>query len=308
MNNAMNVLAAAPDVKPCDHATIIDRVKNCPRLPSLRSIETALRELLGADNRFSTQISEVIRRDPSLTARLLRLVNSVYYGLTSPVNSIEEAVFYLGVRQIRQLVVVTPVIEDFQKLAGGSAFQWREFWQHCIATAILTRELTSSTMRLDDESDYVAGLVHDVGRIVMASAFRQHFNAIYLEEDFDREESLLDRERRILGVDHTELGAIYLSQHQLPPVLVEVTRHHHHPEYSKTARELTAAVHIADMLARYARIGTSGNSTPVEDESWLHTSAWRILHPNTSPTDQQLAQASLKRTLERLPHILEGLV
>jgi hypothetical protein len=62
------------------------------------------------------------------------------------------------------------------------------------------------------------------------------------------------------------------------------------------------------MLARYARIGTSGNTTPVEDESWLKTSAWRILHPNTSATDQQLAQASLKRTLERLPHILEGLV
>lgn len=304
----MNVLAAAASVKPCDHATIIEKAKNCPRLPSLRSIETALRELLHADNRFTTQISEVIRRDPSLTARLLRLVNSVYYGLTSPVNSIEEAVFYLGVRQIRQLAVVTPVIEDFQKLAGGTAFQWREFWQHCIATAILTRELTSSIMRLEDESDYVAGLVHDVGRIVMASAFPDHFNAIYLDEEIDPNEDLLARERRILGVDHTELGAIYLSQHQLPGILVEVTRHHHNPERCDKARELAAAVHIADMLVRYARIGTSGNNAPVEDEAWLQTEAWRILHPNTSRTDQLIAQATLKRTLERLPHILEGLV
>lgn len=303
----MNVLADFAAVKPCDHATIIEKVKACPRLPSLRSIETALRELLHADNRFTTQISEVIRRDPSLTARLLRLVNSVYYGLNSPVNSIEEAVFYLGVRQIRQLAVVTPVIEDFQKLAGGTAFQWREFWQHCIATAILTRELTSSIMRLDDESDYVAGLVHDVGRIVMASAFQNHFNAIYCDE-MDPEESLLDRERRILGVDHTELGAIYLSQHQLPGLLVEVARHHHRPERCEKSRELVAAVHIADMLVRFARIGTSGNSEPVEDESWLQTEAWRILHPNASKTDQLIAQATLKRTLERLPHILEGLV
>src|SRR5687768_13334598 len=184
----MNVLAEPASVKPCDHATILEKVKNCPRLPSLRSIETALRELLHADNRYTTQISEVIRRDPSLTARLLRLVNSVYYGLNTPVNSIEEAVFYLGIRQIRQLAVVTPVIEDFQKLAGGTAFQWREFWQHCIATAILTRELTSSMMRLEDESDYVAGLVHDVGRIVMASAFPDHFNAIYCEGENRSEE------------------------------------------------------------------------------------------------------------------------
>src|SRR3954462_527732 len=153
-------------VAPLPLDVVISKVQNCARLPSLRSIDSALRELLNADQRYTSQISEVIRRDPSLTARLLRLVNSVYYGLTSPVNSIEEAVFYLGIRQIRQLAVVTPVIEDFHRLAGNTLFPWREFWQHCIATAILTREITSSFMRLEDESDYVAGLVHDVGRIV----------------------------------------------------------------------------------------------------------------------------------------------
>ena len=304
----MNVLAELPALPPCDRADILDRVKGCPRLPSLRSIETALKELLHADNRYATQISEVIRRDPSLTARLLRLVNSVYYGLQSPVNSIEEAVFYLGVRQIRQLAVVTPVIEDFQKLAGNTSFPWREFWQHCIAVAILTREITSSMMRLEDESDYVAGLVHDVGRIVMGSAFPKHFRAIYMDETHDPDEDLLAREKRILGVDHTELGAIYLSQHQLPELLIDVVRHHQHPEAGNKNRELMAAVNIADMLARYARIGNSGNETPVEDESWLQTEAWRILHPNKSHSDQLIAQATLKRTLERLPHILEGLV
>lgn len=304
----MNVLADNLEVFPCQNATIVDKVKNCPRLPSLRSIETALKELLHADNRFTTQISEVIRRDPSLTARLLRLVNSVYYGLTSPVNSIEEAVFYLGVRQIRQLAVVTPVIEDFQKLAGATSFPWREFWQHCIATAILTRELTSSIMRMEDDSDYVAGLVHDVGKIVMASAFPQHFQVIYLEEPEDPTEDLLARERRILGVDHTELGATYLSQHQLPGVLFEVARYHHNPEEAPKTRELVAAVHIADMLARYARIGSSGNRAEVDDASWTESPAWGILHPNLAKTDQAIGQATIKRTLERLPLILEGLV
>ena len=103
-----------------------------------------VRELLNADQRYTSQVAEIIRRDPSLTARLLRLVNSVYYGLSSPVNSIEEAVFYLGVRQIRQLVMVTPVIEDFTRLAGQTDFPWREFWQHCIGTAILAREVLAA--------------------------------------------------------------------------------------------------------------------------------------------------------------------
>jgi hypothetical protein len=94
----------------------------------------------------------------------------------------------------------------------------------------------------------------------------------------------------------------------LPDLLIDVVRHHHFPEGCGRHRELVAAVHIADMLARYAQIGTSGNETPVEDEAWLQTEAWRILHPNSSRNDQLIAQATLKRTLERLPHILEGLV
>src|SRR6185436_1603885 len=173
----MDALETPTTIGPLDRNQIENQLKNCPRLPSLSTINSALRELLTSDRRYTSQISEVIRRDPSLTARLLRLVNSVYYGLTTPVNNIEEAVFYLGVRQIRQLAMVTPIIEDFQKLAGKTPFPWRHFWQHCIATAIITREVTNITGQAVDEADYVAGLVHDVGKIVMAAAFPEHFAA-----------------------------------------------------------------------------------------------------------------------------------
>ena len=84
------------------------QLARCPSIPSLGSINKALQGLLLTEQRYTAQIAEIIRRDPSLTSRLLRLVNSVYFGLTTPVNSIEEAVFYLGVRQIRQLAMVTP--------------------------------------------------------------------------------------------------------------------------------------------------------------------------------------------------------
>jgi HD-like signal output (HDOD) protein len=111
----------------------------------LSTIDSALKELLVADQRYTSQIAEIIRRDPSLTARLLRLVNSVYYGVSQRITNIEEAVFYLGVRQIRQLAMVTPIIEDFQKLAGNRAYPWREFWRHCIGTALMTREVIAIT-------------------------------------------------------------------------------------------------------------------------------------------------------------------
>lgn len=289
-------------------AKIEARVHDCPRLPSLRSVDSALRELLNADQRYTSQISEVIRRDPSLTARILRLVNSVYYGrVSSPVNSIEEAVFYLGVRQIRQLAMITPVIEDFQKLTGQAPFEWREFWQHCIGVAILTREVTNAVQCPQDESDYVAGLVHDVGKIVMAAAFPTHFMEIQRRMS-EGAPDLLNLETEVLGLNHPEVGAIYLQHHHLPEVMIEAVQFHHHPERASRHAPIVAAVQIADLLVRHAKIGQSGNPVEVTSEMWLTASGWGILFPNASGTERSIAQASLRRSLERLPMILEGVV
>lgn len=294
-------------VKPLTREVIEQRIKVCPRLPSLSTINNALRELLSADQRYTAQISEIIRRDPSLTARLLRLVNSVYYGLSSPVNSIEEAVFYLGVRQIRQLAMLTPVIEDFQKLAGNVSYSWREFWQHCIGTAIMAREIMSIVNVLSDETDYVAGLVHDVGKIIMASVFPHHFAEIHRRTK-EMPLELREVENEVLGIDHAELGAIYLENYNLPDFMIEITRYHHTPEEAGKYIPIVCSVNIADTLVRFARIGSSGNTSPIVQNQWLNSPAWHILFPNKSETEQALVRSSLNRMLERLPMILSGLL
>ncbi len=291
----------------CDAEQIEARVRNCPRLPSLGSVNSALRELLNADQRYTSQIAEIIRRDPSLTARLLRLVNSVYFGFNTPINSIEEAVFFLGVRQIRQLAMMTPIIEDFQKLTGRVPFEWRGFWQHCIGTAILTREVTSAFEVPSDESDYVAGLVHDVGKIVMASAFPEHFAAIQLRHK-ETQRDLTEIEMELLGVDHSELGALYLSSHRLPEIMVDAARFHHRPHEAPRHARAVAAVQIADLLIRHARIGNSGNLHEVTADAWVNASGWSILCDQRTGEERAIAEACLLRSLERLPSILDGLV
>lgn len=294
-------------VLPVERALIEERVKGCARLPSLRSIESALRELLNSDRRYTHQISEIIRRDPSLTARLLRLVNSVYYGLTTPVNNIEEAVFYLGVRQIRQLAMVTPVIEDFTKLAGNTPFPWREFWQHCIGVAIMTREVLGCVQTPADDSDYVAGLVHDMGKIVMAATFPDHFLEIQRRAAQDHQ-SLLGLETEMLGVNHAELGALYLQDHNLPAIMIESARYHHEPELAGSHPQIIAAVQIANLLVRHAGIGRSGDASIVTEETWTQASGWDILFPHRRAAECAIAHAALRRSLDRLPSILEGLV
>lgn len=296
-------------IRPLTPDVVAERIRGCARLPSLSTINSALRELLSADQRYTNQISEVIRRDPSLTARLLRLVNSVYYGLTNPVNSIEEAVFYLGIRQIRQLAMVTPVIEDFQRLAGDTPFKWREFWQHCIGTAMMTREVLSAIYAAQDEADYVSGLVHDVGKIVMAAAFPRHFTEIHRRlSESPADCDLLKVEAEVLGLDHAELGAHYLRQHMLPEVMVESAQFHHQPERASHYSQIVAAVQIADLLVRHANIGSSGNPREVNTDDWMHAPGWAILFPQRAEAEKAIARASLKRSLDRLPTVLEGLV
>ncbi len=263
--------------------------------------------LVLTENRYTAQIGEIIRRDPSLTARLLRLVNSVYYGLSTPVSSIEEAVFYLGIRQIRQLTMVTPVIEDFQKLTLQCAFPWREFWQHCIGTAILTHEIMETAQATPDDSDYISGLVHDVGKIVMAWAFPDHFTEIH-HQALQGGRDLLLIEDEVLGMDHAELGAQYLERHRMSDLLIQTARFHHHPEKAKNNERIVASVQIADLLIRSEKMGISGNYLEVTNEQCFAASGWKELFPSAHETELAIAKASLSRTLEMMPQMLEGLV
>ena len=303
----MSQLTAIHRLERMDGKAINNRLALCPSLPSLRSINKALQGLLQAEQRYSAHISEIVRRDPSLTSRLLRLVNSVYYGLATPVNSIEEAVFYLGVRQIRQLTTVTPIIEDFQKLSRQCAFPWRNFWQHCIGTAILTREVVGMVQTPADESDYVAGLVHDVGKIIMAWSFPDHFSEIHRQAELGGRD-LVEIENEVLGIDHGELGALYLERHRLPELMVNTVRFHHCPEKAGDQQLIIASVQIADLLMRNAQIGCSGNYMEVTHDHCLQASGWRVLFPEAQDAEQAIARASLRRSLDRLPHMLEGLV
>jgi HD-like signal output (HDOD) protein len=157
-----------------DDQEIRRRINACPKLASLQANNDALSALVKSDQSLTSQIAEIIRRDPSLSARLLRMVNSVYFGLGARVNNIEEAVFFLGLRQIRELSVATPVIEELERLQGNvsTPLPWKDLWAHSIGCAILTREILRATpLSIDDDTDYLVGLLHNVGKVVMAYAF-----------------------------------------------------------------------------------------------------------------------------------------
>lgn len=287
------------------------RINDCPKLASLGRINQALRELVNSESSVSSQIAEIIRRDPSLTARLLRMVNSVYYGLSNSVSNIEEAIFFLGLRQIRELAMATPVIEEmgaFSHVTGRSPFPWKDLWAHSIGTAILTREiLRALPITIDDDTDYLVGLLHNVGKVVMAHAFPEELEEICIH-DFATTGEVCQREVELIGMDHATIGALYLERHKMSEEIVIAVRHHNSPASAPRHQMFAAAVQVADSLVRHAGVhGGFEKIQPVPRDAWMRLDGWHILYGDDGP-ETKIARAAIDNTLPRLPQILSGLL
>jgi len=309
-------MLSAPSLPSPTHATpyaeseIRRRIDACPKLASLQSVNLALSKLVRSEQSLTSQIGEVIRRDPSLSARLLRMVNSVYFGLSTRVNNIEEAVFFLGLRQIRELSMATPVIEELEQLQQTTSahLPWKELWTHSIATAILTREILAATsLQIDDDTDYLIGLLHNVGKVVMAYAFPDELRLL-IDLPVADPAAFCERERALIGWDHGRIGAYYITRHHLSDEIVFALEYHNAPDQAPRHRLFAAAVQVADVLVRHAGIsGGFERIAPIADEAWLQLDGWRILFGAGGP-ETMIARAAIANSLQRLPSMLHGLL
>lgn len=302
---------AAPPapVGPYSDDEIKQRIERCPKLASLDSINRKLAGLVNSERGYTSQIAEIIRRDPSLTARLLRMVNSVYFGLSAKVNNIEEAVLYMGLRQIRELSMATPVIEEMERFAPSlPRLSWRELWQHSIGTAIVTREILSFTeLLVDDDTDYIVGLLHNVGKIVVAVNWPAEFERL-LERDYASIEAVCEAERELIGWDHAAIGGYYLERHQLSPEISQAVRFHSDPGAAGEHQRLAAAVQVADRVLRASGVrGGFERLAPDALPPWDQSPGWAILFPEQTREAAQ-ARAAVEQLTLRLPELLQSMV
>ena len=285
------------------------RIEACPKLASLRSIHGALADLLRNHHSQAGQFAEIIARDSSLTARLLRMVNSVYFGLGTQVGTIEDAVLYLGLRQIRSLALATPVLEDMSAMgADGPQVSWRDFWLHTLACAFATRDLLNqSDVTIDDDTDYITGLLQNVGKVVIAKVFPAEF-AQLTQSIYENEAQVLAAERALLGWDHAAIGAYYLENHKIPAEIVEAVRFHHDPLQAPARKHLAAATHLADGYARLAGLtgGVELRPAPTEDELIADPSAALLWGDDLAARTVQMRP--IADSMRRLPELVNALL
>lgn len=287
---------------------LIERINQCPKLASLRSINDTLRSLLESEDSFLAQIAEVIRLDPSLTTRVLDLVNSIFFGSkdNKRISGVEEASIFLGLNRIRELLFATPVIEEILELGKNApSFPWEEFWKHSIGTAILTRELLSVLdISYEEEADYVAGLLHNLGILILAITFPELFKKIYLKK-YDSTDEIIDEENAKIGWGHAKIGAYYLWNHHISDEIVDAIHWHDQPKQSKESPKLAAAIQVSQAIV--SELGFTGlnKCKKPESGSYQKLEGWEMLTEGHDDPDELIA--SINEASGRLNQSLNGI-
>lgn len=210
-------------------------------------VATRVLAISAREDAVPNEITDVIQADPALTAKVLRLCNSAYYGFQREVASLFDAGNLLGVKTLVNLVMTSCGSSYFRKYGAASKADHEARWKTCIVTAFASKILAEVRGGVDGHRAYTAGLLANIGQIVVDRFLAEQKPA--LAAALDRGASLLESEREVFGIHHAEIGARLAIQWGFPDVLIDTIRNHHAPEHATVDPLLTSAVSVAGDIA-----------------------------------------------------------
>jgi HD-like signal output (HDOD) protein len=225
-----------------------------------------LRETLEDPMSSFKEFSVIIGNDPSLSARLLKIVNSPFYGLESEVETISHALGIIGTEQLTDLVLATSVTEQFSDMPRHLV-SMDLFWKHSIACGVAAKIIAAWQGERNLESYYLAGMLHDIGSLIIYKKFPEAAEKI-LERCKNNKEHLCDVEQKIFGASHARVGGELLKGWGLPSILCEPVYFHHQPDKAQDQPLITQIIHVADSIVDEMKLGSSGEAVanPVKVE------------------------------------------
>jgi len=221
--------------------------------PSMPGAAMKLLALIDDPDINVSQIENILRQDAGLTANLLKLANSAYFGIPSKVGSVRQAVLLLGLKRLIQMVIASCVSGILDKPVAGYDLPPGELWCHSIAVTVAAEGLAKELKVEAAEEIFTAALLHDVGKLVLGD---------FVEDDFKKIEAAITSgisfetaENLVLGTNHAEIGARILNQWSLPPGIVDAVRWHHDPESAEKVDLMLDIVHVANVLCLMIGVG-----------------------------------------------------
>lgn len=254
------------------------------QLASFPDVYYRIDEVLRDSRSSASHLADVIGKDPSLSAKLLMLANSAFYGVPSKVDTIAKAVTFIGTKQISTLAMGILAIRIFEGIPV-QLIDMKSFWTHSVACGAFASTLAQCKTGLSEERFFVAGLLHDIGRLVMLLGLPRNMTYV-MGESRKRSIPLFSAEETTLGYDHSKVGEALLAKWDFPPTLQHAVRYHHDPVRSPHPLE-SSIVHVADIMALAFQFGHSGQVAvpPLEEK------AWELLGVSTSVVVPALAHA-----------------
>jgi len=224
---------------------IHDLVNENEPLASLPNSFYKLREVVADPTCDFDDIAEIISIDPSLTLRLLKIVNSAFYGFRGEIETVTHALGIVGTEQLMQLVLATTVVRQFK---GVDMIDMEYFWKHSVACGLSARAIHQAREEYDGERFFVAGLLHDIGRLVMCLKAPDQLRVVldFAKKSGDRWHKA---EAKYFGFDHGAVGGALLRAWNLPKSLQEAVAHHHFPASAQNFPLEAAIVHLADNIS-----------------------------------------------------------
>ena len=253
----------------------IDKVlENLSDIPTLPDIVAKVTQLITNPETTATDVSDALSRDPGLSAKILKIVNSAFYGFPRRITTITNAVVILGFIRVRNLALSAYILDNYGT-GVRVGFDMRAFWKHSIGVAFMAAQIARRIDSKLEEDAFICGLLHDLGKGIMAQ--KASVDMANVIEAVKKDNLIfLDAERRILDYDHVILGGAIAERWNLPKVMVNVMRYHHEPattEVEGQDRILVAAINVADIMAKSLFMGASGDNRIPR----LSSEAWAIL-------------------------------
>jgi putative nucleotidyltransferase with HDIG domain len=227
------------------------RVERVGNLPALPEVVSRIIEMVDSAATTGRQLGHEIAKDQVLSAKVLKLVNSGFYGFSQPISTISHAVTMLGFNTVKSLVLSSSVLELMDQALPG-------LWDHSLACARVSALLAEHLERPNPEEISVIGLLHDLGKVVLFRVLPKEFEQVR-STVLRRDVLFCQAEEEVLGVDHGLLGSWLLEKWALPAKLVEPIAEHHHFNPRHDHSDRTALLLLADVLCRAAAFGNGGD-------------------------------------------------
>jgi HD-like signal output (HDOD) protein len=242
-------------------------IEQSPQISSLPTIFYQINAAVEDPECSFVEIGEIINGDPSLAARLLRIVNSSFFGFPSKIETISHAVTIVGMAQLHDLALATTVVNQFKGIPKN-LISMEKFWLHSVATGLAARIIAVYRREPNADRFYLMGMLHDLGRLVLFLNIPDQMQNVM--SSYEEEGLLHEVENKIIGADHANVVGMLLEMWKLPEMLQEAVAHHHTPAQAVHYPTAAAIVHVADIVAHAMEIGTCGERyvPPLSAKAW----------------------------------------